>query len=88
MAGFFKLTTSFEKRRMHLGYRLATLASPIPGYRAGARLRGHEFHYASILEHDDRPLAQVVDASGATVTETGSAKPSTAAAAPPVRSFI
>lgn len=74
MAGFFKLTTSFEKRRMHLGYRLAQLASPIPGHREGARLRGHEFHYASILEHNDAPLAHVVDASGAAVPETGSCK--------------
>lgn len=74
MAGFFKLTTSFEKRRMHLGYRLATLASPIPGHAAGTRLRGHEFHYASILEHEDAPLAKVVDASGAVVPETGSSK--------------
>ena len=74
MAGFFRLTTSFEKRRMHLGYRLATLASPIPGHAAGTRLRGHEFHYASILEHNDAPLAQVVDASGAAVPETGSSK--------------
>ncbi|WP_197681369.1 cobyrinate a,c-diamide synthase [Afipia sp. GAS231] len=74
MAGFFKLTTSFEKRRMHLGYRLAQLASPIPGYREGSRLRGHEFHYASILEHNEAPLAQVIDASGATVPETGSSK--------------
>jgi cobyrinic acid a,c-diamide synthase len=74
MVGFFKLATSFEKRRMHLGYRLAKLASPIPGYGEGARLRGHEFHYASILEHDDAPLAQVVDASGAAVPETGSSK--------------
>jgi cobyrinic acid a,c-diamide synthase len=74
MVGFFKLTTSFEKRRMHLGYRLATLASPIPGHAAGTRLRGHEFHYASILAHDDAPLAQVVDASGAAVPETGSSK--------------
>ena len=74
MTGFFKLTTSFEKRRMHLGYRLATLTSPIPGHAAGTRLRGHEFHYASILEHNDAPLAQVVDASGAVVPETGSSK--------------
>jgi cobyrinic acid a,c-diamide synthase len=74
MAGFFKLTTSFEKRRMHLGYRLARLASPMPGYREGAQLRGHEFHYASILEHNDAPLAQVADASGAAMAETGSSK--------------
>jgi len=74
MAGMFKLVTSFEKRRMHLGYRLATLASPIPGFREGARLRGHEFHYAGIIEHNDAPLAQVVDASGAAVPETGSSR--------------
>jgi cobyrinic acid a,c-diamide synthase len=74
MAGLFKLVTSFEKRRMHLGYRLARLTSPIPGHGAGARLRGHEFHYATILEHNDAPLADVVDASGAAVPETGSCK--------------
>jgi cobyrinic acid a,c-diamide synthase len=74
MAGLFKLVTSFEKRRMHLGYRLARLESPIPGHGAGARLRGHEFHYASILEHSDAPLAHVVDATGADVPETGSCR--------------
>ena len=74
MAGLFRLVTSFEKRRMHLGYRLARLASPIPGHAAGARLRGHEFHYATILEHDSAPLADVVDATGAAVPETGSCR--------------
>jgi cobyrinic acid a,c-diamide synthase len=74
MAGLFKLATSFEKRRMHLGYRLAQLSQPIPGYGAGARLRGHEFHYATILAHDDAPLADVVDATGTAVPETGSYK--------------
>ncbi len=74
MAGLFKLVTSFEKRRMHLGYRLARLASPIPGYGAAARLRGHEFHYATILEHHDAPLADVVDATGAAVPEAGSCR--------------
>jgi cobyrinic acid a,c-diamide synthase len=74
MAGLFELVTSFEKRRMHLGYRLARLTSPIPGHGAGARLRGHEFHYATILEHNDAPLADVVDASGAVVPEAGSSK--------------
>jgi cobyrinic acid a,c-diamide synthase len=74
MAGLFKLVTSFEKRRMHLGYRLAQLTSAIPGHGAGARLRGHEFHYATILEHHDAPLASVVDAAGAAVPETGSCR--------------
>ena len=72
MAGLLGLVTSYEKRRMHLGYRLATLAAPVPGFGAGARLRGHEFHYSTILEQPDMPLATVVDATGAPVPETGS----------------
>ena len=28
---------------------LRELAAPIPGYQAGARLRGHEFHYSTIV---------------------------------------
>lgn len=72
MAGLLALETSFAKRKMHLGYRVATLAAPLPGHAAGARLRGHEFHYASILEAPDAPLADVRDASGDPVPETGS----------------
>lgn len=72
MAGLLGLVTSYEKRRMHLGYRLATLDAPIPGHLPGARLRGHEFHYSTILEQPDMGLARVVDANGDPVTETGS----------------
>jgi cobyrinic acid a,c-diamide synthase len=72
MLGLLGLETSFQKRRMHLGYRLAQLGVPLPGYGAGARLRGHEFHYATIIEQPDAGLAHVTDASGAVVAETGS----------------
>jgi cobyrinic acid a,c-diamide synthase len=72
MAGLLGLVTSFEKRRMHLGYRTAQLASGIPGCAADARLRGHEFHYATIIEQPDAPLALVTDATGTVVPETGS----------------
>lgn len=72
MLGLLGLETSFEKRKMHLGYRLATLSAPIPGHPAGARLRGHEFHYSTILSQPDAPLAHVTDAEGAQVPETGS----------------
>lgn len=72
MAGLLGLVTSYEKRRMHLGYRLATLDGPIPGHLPGARLRGHEFHYSTILEQPDMGLARVVDANGDPVAETGS----------------
>jgi len=72
MAGLLGLVTSFAKRKMHLGYRLATLEAAMPGHDTGARLRGHEFHYTTILEQPDAPLARVVDANGDLVAETGS----------------
>ncbi len=74
MAGLLALETSFAKRRMHLGYRAAALLAPMPGHAAGAELRGHEFHYATILAQDDAPLADVRDATGVTVAETGSCR--------------
>lgn len=74
MAGLLGLVTSFEKRRMHLGYRCARLAQTIPGHAAGSLLRGHEFHYSTILSQPDAPLATVTDATGAPVEETGSTR--------------
>lgn len=74
MAGLLGLVTSYEKRRMHLGYRLAELSAPLPGHAPGARLRGHEFHYSTILDQPDPPLARVTDANGAEVAETGSCR--------------
>jgi cobyrinic acid a,c-diamide synthase len=72
MAGLLGLVTSYETRRFHLGYRRAVLAAPMPGQDAGAALRGHEFHYSTILDQPDEPLAAVSDADGAPVAETGS----------------
>ena len=72
MAGLLGLVTSFQTRKMHLGYRMATLAAPAHGHGVGTRLRGHEFHYATILDQPDAALAHVTDATGAAVTETGS----------------
>ena len=74
MAGLLGLVTSFEKRKMHLGYRLARLGTGIPGHGAGGRLAGHEFHYSTILDQPDAPLADVTDANGAAVAETGSTR--------------
>ena len=72
MAGLLGLVTSYETRRMHLGYRRAELLAPLPGFAPGARLRGHEFHYSTIVAQPDAPLARVTDADGAAVAETGS----------------
>ncbi len=72
MMGLLGLVTSYETRRMHLGYRLATLHAPMAGYATGAGLRGHEFHYSTILDQPNAPLADVIDADGTAVAETGS----------------
>jgi len=72
MAGLLGLVTSYEKRKFHLGYRRAVLKAPMPGASEGAALRGHEFHYSTILEEPDAPLADVFDADGNPVPETGS----------------
>lgn len=72
MTHLLGLETSFAKRKMHLGYRKATLNAPIPGQDEGAALRGHEFHYASILKEPDTPLARITDSNDIEVPETGS----------------
>jgi len=74
MAGLLGLVTSYEQRKFHLGYRKAHLAAPLPGFETGDVLRGHEFHYCSILEQPDAPLAEVHDAEGTPVPETGSVR--------------
>lgn len=74
MAGLLGLVTSYAQRKMHLGYRQAELLFSISDVCAGSRLRGHEFHYSTILEQTDAPLARVTDADGAEVPETGSVR--------------
>src|SRR5690606_20653423 len=71
MAGLLGLVTSYENRRFHLGYRRARLLAPVAGIAAGASLRGHEFHYSTILDQPDTPLAEVTDADGAPMPESG-----------------
>lgn len=72
MTGLLGLETSYAARKLHLGYRKAKLIGSAPGHAVGATLLGHEFHYASILAQPDAVLADVEDASGAAVRETGS----------------
>ena len=65
MAGLLSHATSFAKRRLHLGYRHLTLAGDCVLGAPGTQIRGHEFHYASIIEDgSDEPLAQARDAYG------------------------
>jgi len=55
MAGLLDLETSFEKRKLHLGYRHVVR----PG---GSQVfRGHEFHYACVLREEGEALYQDID---------------------------
>ncbi|MGI3778498.1 MAG: cobyrinate a,c-diamide synthase [Janthinobacterium lividum] len=64
MAALLSHDSSYARRRMHLGYREATLLHDSPIGRAGQTLRGHEFHYATSSEETDAPLATLRDANG------------------------
>ncbi|WP_375465911.1 cobyrinate a,c-diamide synthase [uncultured Methylobacterium sp.] len=49
MANLLPVATSYRVRRLHLGYRVARLCADGVLGATGARLVGHEFHYASEL---------------------------------------
>jgi len=73
MTGLLGHATSFAQRKLHLGYRAARLIAACPIGAAGARVRGHEFHHASLVERGgDAPLAELRDAQGQPVAESGS----------------
>jgi cobyrinic acid a,c-diamide synthase len=72
MAGLLPLVTSFAERRLTLGYRAARLLTSGPLGAAGARFRGHEFHYATVLrEGPGEPLWSAEDAAGVPLGELG-----------------
>ncbi len=72
MAGLLPLETSFAEPRMHLGYRRAALAAKGPLGAAGTGFRGHEFHYARIIEEGPgAPLFECADASGHSLGPAG-----------------
>ena len=71
MAGLLPLVTSFADRALHLGYRQITLARTGALGAAGAAFRGHEFHYARVVEEAGDPLFAVTDALGARAATAG-----------------
>ena len=72
MAGLLPLETSFAERRQHLGYLAATLIADAQLGAAGARFRGHEFHYATIAGTGRAaPLFALRDASGCDLGAAG-----------------
>ena len=72
MAGLLPLETSFQERRLSLGYRQARLAAEGPLGSAGAGFRGHEFHYCRVVSEDaEQPLFTVQDATGTPLGHAG-----------------
>jgi cobyrinic acid a,c-diamide synthase len=73
MTGLLGHATSFAKRRLQLGYREARLLAASPIGPAGCVVRGHEFHYATLLGTPaDEPLADLVDSRGDALGMAGS----------------
>jgi cobyrinic acid a,c-diamide synthase len=65
MTGLLGHATSFAQRKLHLGYRQARLLSDCALGKDGSAIRGHEFHYASLIETgNDAPLAEIADGDG------------------------
>jgi cobyrinic acid a,c-diamide synthase len=66
MTGLLGHATSFAKRKLHLGYRSVRLRADSSLGPAGALIRGHEFHYASLVSPGgDEPFAEVVGSDSA-----------------------
>ncbi|QJP17068.1 cobyrinate a,c-diamide synthase [Starkeya sp. ORNL1] len=73
MLALLKHCTSFARRKLNLGYRQASLLADSPLGPAGTRLRGHEFHYATVTERgDDAPLVALADGQGNEMGHAGS----------------
>lgn len=67
MAGLLRLETSYQARRLHLGYRQLHATQ---GRFAGS-WAGHEFHYASTLRACGTPLFSAMDAEGTALPAMG-----------------
>jgi len=65
MLGLLPSATSFAERRLHLGYRRLRLRTHAFLGEPGALYRGHEFHYARLIQPGDAPaLFDAADAGG------------------------
>jgi cobyrinic acid a,c-diamide synthase len=72
MAGLLGHATSFAERKLHLGYREARLRAASPIGTPGSVVRGHEFHYATLIKTgNDEPLVELADAQGRAIGSAG-----------------
>jgi len=54
MAGVLPVTFGFSKRPQGHGYTVVKVIAENPYYRIGEQIRGHEFHYSSVLKWDGK----------------------------------
>lgn len=72
MVGLLGHATSFAMPRLHLGYREARLLVDSPLGRAGNVIRGHEFHYATLISRGaDEKFLDLADAQGQALADAG-----------------
>ncbi len=72
MTGLLGHATSFAQRKLHLGYRSARLSDDGPLGSAGTTIRGHEFHYATLIAPGhDASFAELADAQGRSLGNAG-----------------
>jgi cobyrinic acid a,c-diamide synthase len=72
MTGLLGHSTSFAKRKLHLGYRTARLMSDSVLGAKDAIVRGHEFHYASLTDAgSDESFAELSDGEGRALGKSG-----------------
>jgi cobyrinic acid a,c-diamide synthase len=65
MLGLLGHATSYAQRKMNLGYRQARLLADCPIGAKGETIRGHEFHYARLIDAGtDERLADLADGQG------------------------
>ena len=68
MLGFLGLETSFEKRKLHLGYRKLKAKGE---FFAGAQVFAHEFHYTTVVKQYGDALFEAQDALGVQLENQG-----------------
>lgn len=74
MAGVLPLGTTFEDRKLNLGYRRLVLIADTPLGRIHAKFKGHEFHYATVTnEGPGQHLFDASDAGGQKIGPVGQA---------------
>jgi cobyrinic acid a,c-diamide synthase len=72
MAGLLGHATSFAKRKLHLGYRSARLLADGVLGAVGTNVRGHEFHYATLIAAgSDDTLVEMHDGEGKPLGKAG-----------------